>query len=247
MVHDETVLVEISDERLAAVEEAKRTGRPLQSVGAKGNELVARDALQEAVYEVSNEDSSHADESLPDYLLELKDNVDDEHELNLQKAREHAEYSAELARSQQKAEQAAVVKLRDDPEYFARRIAENNVKLAEADSLASAEYVRNTQERDYEFIEEFRKVSLSELASTDPVTALGKKAVTDISEAAAKDALIAKDRVIYGEDSFKRVAKADTPAVKASEGNSGNNQTSQKAKRAASKKNEPQHTEAPQE
>src|SRR5690606_17983623 len=210
--------VEHSDERLAAVEEAKRTGQELQSVGAKGHDIVDRETLRKEVEKVSNEGSTDPNQSMPDYLVQLQEGVDDTISLNQMKAREHSEYSAEIARAQREAAVADEAKLRDDPEYFAKRIAENNRRLADAHHQAAAQHAQNLAEFGAQVMEEVRSLRPESVTDPNPITALGQKArVTDISEAPAKNELQEKDRIIYGEDSYKQQAQRPLEAAPANE------------------------------
>lgn len=204
-----TVGVEHSDERLAATEEAKRTGQEFQSVGAKGSDLVDREVLRAEVEKVSNANSSDPNQPLPDYLYELNENAPSHIELNQRKADEHNEYSAELVRNQNKARVSDAEKLRNDPDYFANRIAEQNRRLAQDHNSRSADFVRGTAKASERVQEEVRELTPEQVYSPDPVTALGQNAqVTDISEGAAEQSLITKDRIIFGEESYKKQAVA---------------------------------------
>lgn len=200
--------VEHSDERLAAVEEAKRTGHELQSVGAKGHDIVDRDTLRVEVEKVSNEGSSDPEQPLPDYLVSLQEGVEDTIALNQMKADEHNEYSREIVEAQQEAELADKEKLRQDPYYFANRIAENNRRLADEHNTKSAQYAEGTDRFNAGVAQEIRALKPEEVEQSNPVTALGLKSqVTDISESFAAEQLQEKDRIIYGEDSYKQQAK----------------------------------------
>ena len=217
-VHREgTVLVEHSDERLSAVEEAKRTGQEFQSIGTKGSEIVDRAALRAVVDEVSNANSSQANETLPDYLIDLKQGVDDTAELNKQKAAEHDEVSAELVTAQQETRVSDAEKLRQDPKYFVKRIIANNNKLAKDYSDTASEFAQAQRQTAENASVERARIRVESLNDPNPATSLGKRAaeVPDISESFANEALQLKDRVIYGEESFKAQAKASRVEAKA--------------------------------
>lgn len=211
-VHREgTVLVEHSDERLAAVEEAKRTGQEFQSVGTKGAAIVDRATLRGVVDEVSNANSSQQAETLPDYLIDLKQGVDDEQELNKQKAAEHDEVSAEIVRAQEETAVSDAEKLRKDPKYFVKRIIANNQRLASDYEATSSDFARAQQDADEQAVVERVRIRVESIHDPNPATSLGKRAVEqvpDISESAASEALRTKDRIIYGEESFKAQAKS---------------------------------------
>lgn len=206
-----TVLVEHSDERLSAVEEAKRTGQEFQSVGSKGAEIVNREAVVEATQEWSKDIYGKSDSTLPDYLLELKEGVEDEVQLNQRKAAEHNEVSDEIVAAQQEAAVSDAEKLRKDPKYFSKRIQELNRQLATNHTEASTAYVENVLQDADGVSREIVKIRAESVGDPNPATSLGKIAkdkVTDISESAAREQLQQKDKIIYGEDSFKAQAKA---------------------------------------
>jgi len=111
--HVETTMIEESDDRLAAVEEAKRTGQPFVSVGANRTVVVptelaaqiADDKAKENVYVgrfgatyAGHLESFHQKLNAPDggeFVIQT----------NEEKARAHEEYSAELVRRQMEDEQ----------------------------------------------------------------------------------------------------------------------------------------------
>jgi hypothetical protein len=209
------VNVEHSDERLAAVEEAKRTGNEFRSVGSKGNDLVAREKVVVATQEWSNEDASETS-PLPVYLEELDDSVDQaqHRELNVRKAKEHSDYSADLVAKQQDADEEARENLRKDPLYYVKLIQERNLKSAEEFQKNSEKYAKQVVKRADAVDQERRSITAEEASSDHPLTVMGQKAeVTDISESLSKDGLEAKDRIIYGEESFKAEAKRNTDRV----------------------------------
>lgn len=200
-----TVLVEKSDDRLAKVEEAKRTGAAFESVGSNGVEIVKRNGLVEATREVSNSDSSDEDQPLPDYLVQLKESVDDEAALNRQKAQEHSEVSAEIARAQEQENVQAIANLRKDPKYYVKRIQAQQLEAAQRYSDEQNEIAREQGEAEANASVERVKATLADLNDPRPVSSLARRALdkpTDISESATREALETKDRIIYGEDSF---------------------------------------------
>jgi hypothetical protein len=203
--------VEVSDERLAAVEEAKRTGRPLQSVGSKGHEIVDRDLLEEATIAVSNSDASETS-PLPQYLEELRerfDDVDYVREVNEMKAAEHEEYSAELIRAKRDEEAALAKKAADDPMFYANLIAERQRLQVEAYEKEQADFAVQREKNSRGLEERVRAIDVHDaVAATSLETYAEGKAPSDISESFAHEALITKDRVIFGEESFKAVANA---------------------------------------
>lgn len=234
-----SVLVEHSDERLAAVEEAKRTGQELQSIGSKGADIVDREVLREEVERVSNEGSSDPEQPLPDYLYELVEQVDDTRELNQRKAAEHNEYSAEVVRAQQEQELSDLEKRRRDPMYFARLIEENNRALAAAYSEQQAEVARQNLIASEGVQQEVRELRPEGVGDPNPITALGQRSqVTNISESATKGELVTKDQIIFGEQSFR--ANAEAPREVAEEAESSNRAQEDEATA------EPQRLEEPQ-
>jgi len=114
-VFTETVLIENSDERLAAVEEAKRTGQPFQSVGANKAEIVPvvvaqqimDDAAKEDIYVGPNGTTFAA--HLKSYHDKVAADPNFVNETNEEKAAAHAAYSAEFVRQRQ-AEEAEMIK-----------------------------------------------------------------------------------------------------------------------------------------
>jgi hypothetical protein len=213
-----TVLVEHSDERLAAVEEAKRTGQEFQSVGSKGAEIVEREAVVTATQEWSKDIYGDDESTLPNYLYSLKTGVEDEAQLNQRKAAEHNEVSDEITAAQNKAAVSDAEKLRQDPKYFSKRIQELNRKLAADHTETSTAYVENVIQDADGIAREILKIRAESIFDPNPATSLGKVAkdkVTDISEGAARSELEQKDKIIYGEDSFKAQAKAPRREAKA--------------------------------
>lgn len=213
-----TVLVEHSDERLAAVEEAKRTGQEFQSVGTKGSEIVQREAVVAATREWSKDVFGSDESQLPDYLYGLKTGVDDEQQLNKDKAAQHNEVSDEIVAAQNEAAVDDAAKLREDPKYFSKRIQELNRKLAADHTKVSAGFVRETAKDNDGIAREVVRIRAESVNDPNPATSLGKIAkdkVTDISESAAREQLEQKDKIIYGEDSFKAQAKAPRREAKA--------------------------------
>jgi hypothetical protein len=211
-VHREgTVLVEVSDERLAAVEEAKRTGQELQSIGSKGAEIVDRAVLRAEVDRVSNANSSDPNIAPPDYLVSLVAGVEDTQELNKQKASEHDEVSAEIVAAQLETAVSDAEKLRKDPKYFVKRIIANNTKLARDYEETATDFARAAGKAEANASREIARLRVESINDPNPATSLGKIAqdkVTDISESQMAASLETKDRIIYGEESFKAQAKA---------------------------------------
>lgn len=201
------IFVEVSDERLAAVEEAKRTGSEFQSVGTKGSQVVDREIVAEATVEWSNEGNT-ADSDMPEYLVKLKEEEGDVAELNEHKAAEHSEISNEIAKMQVEDNIKAEDKLRKDPMYFANAVAARNEKIAAEYAKSQNAFAKARMSEADQFSQEVVRISRDEAYSEDPVTVLGKQAkVKDISESAAKEALQDKDKIIYGATSFKAEAK----------------------------------------
>lgn len=198
----EPVMVETSDERLAAVEESKRTGDEFVSVGARGQQPVDRGILIEETRKVSNAGASQTS-TLPKYLEELVDSVEDGAELNRQKAEQHSRYSAELARKQREARAEAQAKRERDPLYFAKLVQERNQKQVEEYNEKMSQYIKDVEGRDRNFNEEVQKISQEEAYSGDPVTEMGKRAKDfRIDESFANESLQSKDRIIYGAEDF---------------------------------------------
>lgn len=205
---DGVLLVARSDERMAAVEESKRTGQPLQSVGAKGDDLVKVSGVAEEVRRVSTEQYGSGDYAMQDYLHELIEGVEDREELNVKLAREHQDVSNEIIRKRQ--EQLRKDHDKSDAEV-ADEVAELNIKLAQDYAKVTAQFIEQ-RVRDRNGIErEVREITAEQAFSPRAQTVLGKLAQdkpSDISQSADEEAHKQRERVIYGVDSFKNQAVA---------------------------------------
>lgn len=206
--------VEVSDERLAAVEAAKRTGRELESVGSKGQELVDKDELEVAVLEFSNDGASQTS-PLPEYLELLKERFDDPEfvlEVNAAKAAEHEEYSADLIRAKREEDAKLLEEQRksDDPEYIANQVLERQRKQTEEYEASQAAFAVQ-REKNVRGIEEVVR-EYNPFDATAPTAieeyARGRKP-TDISETQATEGHMNKDRIIFGETSYLDGTKED--------------------------------------
>ena len=218
----ETVLVENSDERLAAVEEAKRTGQPLQSVGANRSVIVPRDVAVVIFEEASKKDTyvgrfgaTHA-AHLKDYHEAIQNDPDFVPQTNEEKARAHHEYSAELVRKQMADEQKVKEMIAEGYEP-SLAIQQANLERAREHEEKSVEYagIRAERAKDdkgvWQVVEESVKILNTKDLTEKPVekrAAALKKVVDvpDVNEDAAREALITKDDIIATKEDFKKHA-----------------------------------------
>ena len=229
-VHVGTILVENSDERLSAVEEAKRTGKPFQSVAANETELVPEFIAWEIAQEFSQKDTyvgrfgaTHA-AHLEDYHKKLED-PDFIAETNEEKADAHARYSAELVRQQMKDEKRVEEMIAEgyDPSLA---VQQANLERAREHENKSADYVklRLARAKDRKpalavIDESVRILNADELMT--PMATMSEKAsaleaVTgkpDAMEDAAREALVLKDKIIETAVSYKKHAAAHKELV----------------------------------
>lgn len=205
---DGVILVARSDERMAAVEESKRTGQPLQSVGAKGTDLVKVAGVVEETRRVSTEQYGSGEYAMQDYLHELIEGVEDQDALNLKLAQEHRAVSDEIIRKQR--EKAFSERDKDAAEQ-AEEVETLNQKIAADYAKVTAQFVEQ-RVRDQNGIErEVRKITAEQAFSPRAQTTLGKLAQdkpSDINQSADEEAHKQRERIIYGVDSFKNQAVA---------------------------------------
>lgn len=205
---DGVILVARSDERMAAVEESKRTGQPLQSVGAKGVDIVKVAGVVEETRRVSTEQYGSGEYAMQDYLHELIEGVEDQDALNLKLAQEHRAVSDEIIRKQR--EKAFSERDKAAAEQ-AEEVETLNQKLAADYAKVTAQFVEQ-RVRDQNGIErEVRKITAEQAFSPRAQTTLGKLAQdkpSDINQSADEEAHKQRERVIYGVDSFKNQAVA---------------------------------------
>jgi hypothetical protein len=224
-------VLENSDERLAAVEEAKRTGQPFQSVGANKSEIVPRIVAQEILDDASKEDIYIADSGmtaaghLESYHDKLKD-PDFVTQSNEEKAAAHAAYSAEFIR-QRNEEEKRVQELMAEGYEPSIAVQQANYERALEHEQKSIEYgkVRIERNKDAKSVEEVEEYIVENVKLSDPldqVIAAAKAASTvpDVSEGPAKEAFVLKDKIIETVESFEdhahdaeKLKDKDHPAV----------------------------------
>lgn len=182
--------VEHSDGRLAAAEEAKRTGLEFRSTGAKGADLVTYTTAVEAGNEWSSEVVAERDQ-LGDALESATKDIN---ELNAMKAKAHEDYSNQVIERRfdrprmEVAERVDAIVKRND-QIQAQHEEQSN---AVADRLPGEERV---------------PLRAEQVEDGEPVTIIGqqelKRGVTDISESEERSMLDDKGRVAYGEVPFE--------------------------------------------
>lgn len=227
--HIETVLVENSDERLAAVEEAKRTGQPFQSVAANESVIIPHDVATVIFEEASKLDTyvglrgitvaAH----LEDYHEAIREDPEFIPQTNEEKARAHHEYSAELVR-QQMADNARVLALIAEGFEPSLAVQQANLERAREHELKSIEYagIRAERAKDAKGVWEVVDESVKKLKVEDLAKPVEKRAaklesvveVPDVSESQAREALITKDDIIATKEDFKAHAMDHESLVK---------------------------------
>jgi hypothetical protein len=216
----DTVLVENSDDRLAAVEEAKRTGQPFQSVAANKTEIVpyevafkiADDKAQENTYVRDNAFGLTYAGHLESYHEKIKD-PEFVHETNEDKARAHHDYSAELVRRQME-DEAMVQEMKAQGFDPSVAVQQANLERAREHEVQSAEYMGIRDERDRNskpvlaIIDEAVNVLRAEDVADKPfeeraAALLQVTNVPDAMEHPAQDALVTKDKIIETAESYE--------------------------------------------
>lgn len=233
--HVETVLVENSDDRLAMVEHAKRTGEPLQSVAANKTEAVPYEVAWQIAEEKGKADTyvgrfgtTHA-EWLEEYHEKIKDN-DWVAETNEEKAKAHADYSAELVRQQMK-DEAKVKAMMAEGYEPSIAVQQANLERANEHEAANAKYEKIRMKRKkeatpvLEMVDEAVEILRAEDLYAKPIDERAKalKAVANVPKAdekATTDALKLKDAIIetkvpYEKEvaSHKELREKDRPAI----------------------------------
>lgn len=219
MAHVETVLVEESDDRLASVELAKRTGNAFESVGTRGAQVVPLDIAVSIAEEKANQDTTvYRGRSIAahreDYIDQVRNDPTFVPRTNEEKAAAHAEYSAELVR-QQIAQEKKNRELKEEENFdFAAARQEENRRLAEAYEEAIAPWQRERIQRAkgatdvVSLVQEIvTHVDVNDIASRP----LGERVaafsdfveVPNALEVAAQEALTIKDAIISTEEDYR--------------------------------------------
>lgn len=183
--------VEHSDGRLAAAEEAKRTGLEFRSTAAEGVDIVPYTTAVLAGNEWSNEQVAERSE-LGD---SLESGTKEVAELNDMKAKAHEDYANGVIRRR------ADSKRMDVAERVEAIIKRNDevAKQHEEQSNAMADRSRSGEERVF--------LRAEQVGDEEPVTLIGqqevKRSVTNLSESEEREMFKDKDRVAYGEVPFE--------------------------------------------
>jgi len=235
--HVETVLVENSDERLAAVEEAKRTGQPFQSTAANESVITPHPVVVQITEKASEQDTyvgpngMTAAAHLKGYHEKVRNDPDFVPQTNAEKAAAHAEYSAEVVRKQIE-ENARVLAAIAEGYDISVAIQQANLERAREHEAKSADYQRIRDERAKdakdvwtvvdESVEILQAKDLARKSVAKRADALkGVVEVPDVSETAAREALITKDDIIETKEDYKAhamdaesLSERDHPGVK---------------------------------
>ena len=222
--HFDTVLVEQSDNRLAEVEIAKRTGNAFVSVGTAGSAIVPQDVADQIAYEKSLQNTTIGPSGRPiaahrkDYLEALSDDEESFTErTNEEKAQEHFNYSSRLAKAQRKQELSDLKDLREGrdiaAEILARqaRLADDYTTAQNAWNESRRELLNNAPTVNQVIAELVEKIDVVELAGKSLEERMADYAavitVPDALEAPAQEALVVKDHIISTEESFSSFAE----------------------------------------
>lgn len=190
--------VEHSDGRLAAAEEAKRTGLEFRSTGAEGVDIVPYTVAVEAGNEWSNQLMAEQSE-LGDALAAGTKEVSD---LNEKKAKAHESYSEGVIRRRADRKEMSVGER-------VQAIVKRNEEIAKQhEDLSNAVAGRANIER--------VPLRAEQVDNDEPVTLLGQQAVkdsvTNISESEEREMFKDKGRVAYGEVPFEAFVDESTSA-----------------------------------
>lgn len=235
----DTVLVEQSDERLAAVEFAKRTGLPFESKGALGTEVVpyevafaiADEKAQQNTY-VGQFGLTHA-AHLSDYHQAVTGNPGFIEQTNEEKAAAHEAYSDKLVRDRMAVE-ARVRALVADGYDVSLAVQQANLERAQEHERYSNEYERVRQERKksatavLDVVDETVKLLNSDKLNASStlgetvaeMVKLTSVTVPEAMERPAEQALVTKDRIISTEEPYtahtappEKLNEQDRPAL----------------------------------
>lgn len=180
--------VEHSDGRLAAVEEAKRTGLEFQSTSSEGGDIVPYDVAVEAGTEWSNKLVADAKNVPSGVELSVRELI----ELNEQKAEAHENYSKGVMNRR------ANVKPMERTERI-NAVLERNAKVADQHEQFSNELAENRINEERAFLR------AEQVGDSEPQTALGKRVkeqVESADENEEREMFADKQRVTYGEESY---------------------------------------------
>jgi hypothetical protein len=212
VVHVETVLLAESENHLEAVERAKRTGEALESVAAGRSFVVPRDVAQKLLEEAAHDGIYVNDRFGQTYAAHLEsyhEKIKDPEfvlETNEEKAKQHAEYSADFVRRRTEEDNEVRAKMVEgfDPTVA---IQQANLERAREHEAKSADYERLRVEREKEadsvfavVDESVRVLNVEELGNApveERANALaGVVATPNVNETETKKALEIKDKII---------------------------------------------------
>lgn len=239
----ETVLVAESDDHLAAVEEAKRTGQPLQSVAA-GRTFAVPHAVATQIANEKSLENTYVDRRfgatyaghLEDYHNAIREDPDFIPRTNEEKAAAHERYSAELVRRQMEDNQDVLNMMADgyDPSLA---VQQANLERAREHEAKSADYeaIRQQRAKDGlasvpavidEMVRVVRANDLSTASDAEKFEAfanIGPK--PDSMERATNDALVTKDNIVATVASYEdhamqhdELVKRDRPGIEIMQG-----------------------------
>jgi hypothetical protein len=222
----ETVLIENSDERLAAVEEAKRTGQPFQSVGANKAEIVPVVVAQEIMDEASMEDIYVGPNgtTFAAHLQSYHEKAEDPNfitETNEEKAAAHHAHSAEFVR-QRNEEEVRVKELMAEGYEPSLAVQQANYERAMEHEKKSIEYakVRIKRNEDAKTVDDVMEETVKAVNAADPNSrreaieaAKAKSTVPDVSESATRKELEIKDKIVETVEKYEDHA-LDAEALK---------------------------------
>lgn len=215
----ETVGVEQSDERLAAAEEAKRSGEAFKSMPSKGTEIVPHDIAVQIAEDNGNQETYVGKNGLTyaAHLEDFHDAVSDPNfveQSNEEKAQAHHDYSAEIARKRQE-EDARNAELKAQGYRFDLAVQQANLERArESEDNANAYQafkaehdagVPSVVEAEQQVLAVVHGSDLAAAPSAERAKALeGKFRVPEATEQPMRDALQVKDAIIATEEPYQK-------------------------------------------
>lgn len=217
-VHVETVAVENSDDRLAEVERAKRTGEPLRSVAANKTEIVPWVVANQIAEEKARQNTykGRFGATYAAHLQPYHEAMEDPDFIpmtNQEKAEAHERHSAELVRKQME-DEVNVRKMMAEGYEPSLAVQQANLERAKEHEERSREYagIRKEREKDVtpvlEMVDESVKILRAEELAGKPFEeqAAALQAVANVPNAmeeSAREAFIIKDQIVSTEIPFE--------------------------------------------
>jgi hypothetical protein len=217
-VHVETVAVENSDDRLAEVERAKRTGQPFRSVAANKTEIVPWVVANQIAEEKARQNTykGRFGATYAAHLQPYHEAMEDPDFIpmtNHEKAEAHERHSAELVRKQME-DEVNVRKMMAEGYEPSLAVQQANLERAKEHEERSREYAEIRRERVkdvkpvLEMVDESVKILRAEELAGKPfeeqATALQAVAnVPNAMEESAREAFIIKDQIVSTEIPFE--------------------------------------------